>query len=65
MLDGELHLAPVKDPKWILDLGTGTGIWAIDMADKFPEANVIGTDLWSVPPYLLQDQACPRHDIET
>ncbi|KAI5782025.1 S-adenosyl-L-methionine-dependent methyltransferase [Peziza echinospora] len=50
MLDGELHLAPVTDPKWILDLGTGTGIWAIDMADKFPEANVIGTDLCPIQP---------------
>lgn len=31
----ELHRAPVQDLKdfRILDLGTGTGIWAIDMAE--------------------------------
>lgn len=31
-LDRKLHLAPVKNPQRILDVGTGTGIWAIDMA---------------------------------
>ena len=31
-LDGELYLAPIGEkPSRILDLGTGTGIWAIDM----------------------------------
>lgn len=52
LLDGELHLAPVKTPQRILDLGTGTGIWAIDVADKYPEASVIGTDLSPVQPSL-------------
>lgn len=33
MLDGELNLAPVKNPQRVLDLGTGTGIWAIDFAE--------------------------------
>ncbi len=28
--DGKLHFAPVKNPHRILDIGTGTGIWAID-----------------------------------
>ena len=30
-LDGRLHLAPINksDPR-VLDMGTGTGIWAID-----------------------------------
>lgn len=31
LLDGELYKAPVKAPRKILDVGTGTGIWAIDM----------------------------------
>merc|ERR1711913_42000 len=30
LLDGELFLAPIKkQPMHVLDLGTGTGIWAI------------------------------------
>lgn len=49
-LDGALHLAPLETPREILDLGTGTGIWAMDMGDKYPSAQVIGTDLSPVQP---------------
>jgi methylase of polypeptide subunit release factors len=49
LLKGELHKAPlVSNPKHILDVGTGTGIWAIDMASKYPTAQVLGIDLRSV-----------------
>ncbi|KAJ5655054.1 hypothetical protein N7490_002057 [Penicillium lividum] len=30
---GELCRAPIKNPKRVLDLGTGTGIWAMDFAE--------------------------------
>ena len=33
LLRGELHNAPLENPQEILDLGTGTGIWALDMAE--------------------------------
>ncbi|KAF9873066.1 methyltransferase domain-containing protein [Colletotrichum karsti] len=50
-LGGRLFLAPISEhPQKILDLGTGTGIWAIDMADEFPSAEVIGTDLSPTQP---------------
>ncbi|KAI4718998.1 S-adenosyl-L-methionine-dependent methyltransferase [Aureobasidium sp. EXF-10727] len=52
-LGGELHLAPVEAPREILDVGTGTGTWAIQMADKFPEAQVTGTDLSPIQPGLV------------
>ncbi len=31
LLGGKLHLAPIQHPQRILDVGTGTGIWAIEM----------------------------------
>ncbi|KAI5777239.1 S-adenosyl-L-methionine-dependent methyltransferase [Geopyxis carbonaria] len=49
-LRGKLHLAPLDKPQKILDLGTGTGIWALDMAETYPEAEVTGTDLSPIQP---------------
>src|SRR5207248_11331267 len=49
--DGKLFLAPIGDnPQRVLDLGTGTGIWAIDFADQYPSASVIGNDLSPIQP---------------
>jgi SAM-dependent methyltransferase len=39
-----------KDVHNVLDIGTGTGIWAIDFADEYPSAHVIGTDLSPIQP---------------
>ncbi|RPA93336.1 S-adenosyl-L-methionine-dependent methyltransferase [Choiromyces venosus 120613-1] len=57
----KLHWAPIDpNPQKILDVGTGTGAWAIDIADMYPSAYVIGTDLspiqgsW-VPPNLTYE----------
>ncbi|CAM1503213.1 Fc.00g079890.m01.CDS01 [Cosmosporella sp. VM-42] len=46
-LHGSLALCPfgTKGAKRVLDLGTGTGCWAIEYADAFPESEVIGVDL--------------------
>ncbi|KAH6681916.1 methyltransferas-like protein [Halenospora varia] len=53
-LEGRLFLAPLsKDLERVLDLGTGTGIWAIDFADEFPETTVLGTDLSPIQPSLV------------
>ncbi|KAL8376637.1 hypothetical protein RB595_007647 [Gaeumannomyces hyphopodioides] len=49
-LDNKLFLAPVDNPQRLLDVGTGTGIWAIDFADEHPSAEVIGTDLSPIQP---------------
>lgn len=51
LLGGELYNAPIgSNPQNILDLGTGTGIWAMDMAEKFPNAHVIGNDVSPIQP---------------
>lgn len=45
-----LHHSPLKDPTRIVDMGTGTGIWAIEMGDLYPAAEVIGIDLSPIQP---------------
>lgn len=49
-LFGGLYLAPVERPNRVLDIGTGTGIWAIDFATEHPESDVLGTDLSPIQP---------------
>lgn len=50
-LDDNLHTAPpVADAATILDVGTGTGKWACDLAIRMPEARVYGIDLHQVSP---------------
>ncbi|KAI1376976.1 S-adenosyl-L-methionine-dependent methyltransferase [Hypoxylon crocopeplum] len=44
-LDGDLFKAPISEPKHVFDVGTGTGIWAVDFAKAFPDAQVLGIDL--------------------
>ncbi|GKT66795.1 methyltransferase domain-containing protein [Colletotrichum tofieldiae] len=49
--DGKLCMCPKKDgANRVLDIGTGTGIWAMDYADDHPEAVVIGVDLSPIQP---------------
>jgi ubiquinone/menaquinone biosynthesis C-methylase UbiE len=49
-------LAPVANPHAILDVGTGTGRWAREVATLFPAANVVGLDV-NPPPVDEQAQA--------
>lgn len=35
----------------IMDLGCGTGIWALDIANKNPQAHVVGIDLAPIQPH--------------
>ncbi len=39
------YAAPIGQPTAVLDVGCGTGRWAMEMAAQFPGANVIGLDV--------------------
>jgi methylase of polypeptide subunit release factors len=43
----------VKKLHWVLDVSIGTGIWAINFADKAPLVKVIGVDLSSIGPNFV------------
>jgi SAM-dependent methyltransferase len=49
MYNGRLHMCPLPEDKdaalKILDLGTGTGEWAIEMADAYGSSHVLGIDI--------------------
>ncbi|KAF7976349.1 hypothetical protein HWV62_5921 [Athelia sp. TMB] len=56
---GKNYVGPVKEilsinrghrKSRVLDLGTGGGNWAIDIADEFPAVDVIGVDLAPIQP---------------
>jgi SAM-dependent methyltransferase len=52
-MDGSLYAAPVMTPHHVLDIATGTGIWAIEFAQEHAGASVIGTDLSPIQPVYL------------
>jgi cyclopropane fatty-acyl-phospholipid synthase-like methyltransferase len=55
-LGGKLYNSPIPKEKnlhRVLDVGTGTGIWAIDFADEHHESQVIGIDLSPIQPSFI------------
>ncbi|KAG8937819.1 hypothetical protein FRC03_007826, partial [Tulasnella sp. 419] len=43
----------------VLDIGTGSGRWALEMAAEFPHADILGIDL--APPSLTEASAIPSN----
>jgi SAM-dependent methyltransferase len=50
LFDYKLTQAPILNPQKILDIGTGTGEWAMAAGDEWPNAEVIGTDIAKIQP---------------
>lgn len=53
MTGGELILSKPDRLRRVLDVGTGTGAWAIDLADERPDTEVLGMDLSPIQPGWL------------
>ncbi|KAI0405519.1 S-adenosyl-L-methionine-dependent methyltransferase [Xylaria palmicola] len=51
VLNGKLYIAPVGDHvRNILDIGTGTGAWAVEVGLEHPGARITGIDLSPIQP---------------
>ncbi len=53
------YAAPINNPRSILDVGCGTGRWAVEMASLYPHANVFGVDI--TPPENAPGMAIPEN----
>ncbi|KAL1995497.1 hypothetical protein VTN49DRAFT_1684 [Thermomyces lanuginosus] len=63
IINGDLYRAPIPEPQCVLDLGTGTGLWAIELADILPGTQVIGTDLSPIQPWWWTPSNC-RFEVD-
>ncbi|KAF2814278.1 putative Trans-aconitate 2-methyltransferase [Mytilinidion resinicola] len=50
LFKGKPHFAPLKHPRKVMDIGTGSGKWAIEMGHKYPNCEITGTDLSPIQP---------------
>ncbi|KAI1866245.1 uncharacterized protein JN550_007633 [Neoarthrinium moseri] len=50
LMDDQLSCAPITSPRYVLDIATGTGIWASEFAEQHPQSTVIGSDLTLIQP---------------
>ncbi|KAG6005325.1 hypothetical protein E4U21_000240 [Claviceps maximensis] len=66
LTDGRLGLAPVNKPRRVLDVATGTGIWAQQYASNNPSCQVVGADISAMErPHSLPNLTFHQVDVET
>ncbi|KAK2030142.1 TAM domain methyltransferase [Colletotrichum zoysiae] len=67
-IGNKLYLAPLEKDKVhrILDVGTGTGIWSMEIGDIFQHAEIIGNDLSAIqPPWVPPNVKFEIDDVES
>ncbi|KAG6114081.1 hypothetical protein E4U31_006543 [Claviceps sp. LM219 group G6] len=63
--EGNLSRAPVREPRQVLEVASGTGIWALEYATANPACHVTGTDISAIQhPHSLPNLTFVLHDFE-
>ncbi|KAK4134417.1 S-adenosyl-L-methionine-dependent methyltransferase [Trichocladium antarcticum] len=61
MFDNRLIFPPIPRPRRILECGSGSGAWAMEVAEQYPECEVIGIDVY---PYPVPEDLPPNLDLQ-
>ncbi|KAK5998338.1 Methyltransferase pytC [Cladobotryum mycophilum] len=66
VLGGKHFLAPIgNNPQKIVDLGCGAGFWPLDVAELYPSAKIIGSDISPIqPPWLPNNVEFHIEDLD-
>ncbi|KAF9564595.1 S-adenosyl-L-methionine-dependent methyltransferase [Agrocybe pediades] len=70
VFSGKNYVGPVREAlqfgqqRRVLDIGTGSGSWAIDIADEFPRAEVVAVDLAPIQPRHVPPNCTQLCDID-
>ncbi|KAG6103862.1 hypothetical protein E4U14_006097 [Claviceps sp. LM454 group G7] len=63
--EGNLGHAPVREPRQVLEVASGTGIWALEYATANPACHVTGTDISAIQhAHSLPNLNFVLHDFE-
>jgi SAM-dependent methyltransferase len=57
------YLPPISTPAAVLDVGCGTGQWAAEVCEEFPDALVVGLDLQSSKSHHLPNYAFVKSNV--